>query len=227
MIRSMLANKSRRIAVAASVVAIPLLAGLALWAFFWAAGTAEARVAHACARASDVQSYDLLAYAPAMQGHVLRTEVRRSGRKYHAAFTLLKEGDATETPVEQITELLLDGEGNRFTRTGKGEWSVPEDDTKDLPPFYEFRLCPEVLGVEFEKDVSSANNRLGRYKIITPEPDTTWTVWISEGGWLSRVEVLRLHDDADAGYFAASYLVSGIGETNAIEVPSTAERPDG
>ena len=162
-----------------------------------------------------------------MQGHVLRTEVRRSGRKYHAAFTLLKEGDATETPVEQITELLLDGEGNRFTRTGKGEWSVPEDDTKDLPPFYEFRLCPEVLGVEFEKDVSSANNRLGRYKIITPEPDTTWTVWISEGGWLSRVEVLRLHDDADAGYFAASYLVSGIGETNAIEVPSTAERPDG
>ena len=227
MIRFMLASKSRRIVVAASVVAVPLLVGLVLWAFFWASGTAEARVADACARASDVQSYDLLVYAPATEGHVLRTEVRRSGRKYHAAFTLLKEGDATETPVEQITELLLDGEGNRFTRTGRGEWSISGDDNNDLPPFYEFRLCPEILGVEFEKDVRSANNRLGRYKIITPEPDTTWTVWISEGGWLSRVEVLRLHDDEDAGHFAASYLVSGIGESNTIEVPSIEGKPGG
>ena len=227
MIRFMLASKSRRIVVAASVVAVPLLAGLVLWAFFWASGTAEARVADACARASDVQSYDLLAYAPAVQGHVPRTEVRQSGRKYHAAFTLLKEGDATETPVEQITELLLDGEGNRFTRTGRGDWSVSGDDNNDLPPFYEFRLCPEILGVEFEKDVRSANNRLGRYEIITPEPDTTWTVWISEGGWLSRVEVLRLHDDEDAGHFAASYLVSGIGESNTIEVPSIEGKPGG
>ena len=223
----MLASKSRRIVLAASVAAIPLLAGLVLWAFSWAAGTAEARVTHACAWASDVQSYDLLVYSPATQGHVLRTEVRRSGRKYHAAFTLLKEGDATETPVEQTTELLLDGEGNRFTRTGKDEWSVSGDDDNDLPPFYEFRLCPEILGVEFEKDVRSAHNLLGLYKVITPEPDTTWNVWISKDGWLSRVEVLRLHDYEDAGHFAASYLVSGIGESNNIEVPSVEGRPGG
>lgn len=227
MIRSILANKPRRIAVAALVVAIPLLAGLVVGAFSWAADTVEARVADACARASDVQSYDLLVYAPATQGHVLRTEVRRSGRKYHAAFTLLKEGDAAETPVEPITELLLDGEGNRFTRTGKGEWSASEDDNDDRPPFYEFRLCPEILGVEFEKDVRSAHNRLGRYKVITQEPDTTWTVWISKDGWLSRAEVLRLHDDVDAGHLAASYLVSGIGESNNIEVPSVEGKPGG
>ena len=67
----------------------------------------------------------------------------------------------------------------------------------------------------------------GRYKVNTPEPDTTWNVWISEDGWLSRVEVLRLHDDADAGLFAASYLVSGIGETNNIEVPSIEGKPGG
>ena len=126
MIRSILASKSRRIVLAA-VVAVPLLAGVALWAFSWAAGTAEARVDQACERASGVQSYDLLSYAPATQGHVLRTEVRRSGPTYHAAFTLLKEGDATETPVEETTELLLDRNGNRFMRTGKGEWSVSED----------------------------------------------------------------------------------------------------
>ena len=227
MIRSMLASKSRRIVLAASAAAVPLLAGLVVWAFYWAAGTAEARVADACARASDVQSYDLLVYAPATEGHVLRTEVRRSGRKYHAAFALLKEGDATETPVEQTTELLLDGEGNRFTRTGKGEWSVPGGENSDLPPFYEFRLCPEILGVEFEKEVRSAHNRLGRYKVITPEPDTTWNVWISQDGWLSRVEVLRLHDDVDAGRLAASYMVSGIGESNNIEVPSVEGKPGG
>ena len=227
MIRSILASKSRRIVLAASAVAVPLLAGLALWAFLWAAGTAEARVAEACARASDVQSYDLLSYAPATEGHVLRTEVRRSGPTYHAAFTLLKEGDETETPVEETTELLLDRNGNRFMRTGKGEWSVSEDDNSDLPPFYEFRLCPEILGVEFEEDVHSAHNRLGRYEIITPEAETKWTVWISQDGWLSRVEVLRLHDDADAGHFAASYLVSGIGETNNIDVPSIEGRSGG
>ena len=209
------------------MVTIPLLAGFAFWAFYWASGTAEARVADACARTGDVQSYDLLVYAPATEGHVLRTEVRRSGRKYHAAFALLKEGDATETPVEEITELLLDGEGNRFTRTGKGEWSASADDNNDLPPFYEFRLCPEILSVEFEKDVRSAHNRLGSYTVITPEPDTTWNVWISQDGWLSRVEVLRLHDDEDAGQFAASYLVSGIGESNNIEVPRVEGKPDG
>ena len=153
--RGRLASWKVRLAIAA---ALPLLTGLALWAFLWATGIAEAKVVRACERADRVNSYDLLVYAPSTPGHVLRTEVLRSGRKYHAAFTLLKEGDATETPVEQTTELLLDGEGSRFTRTGKGEWSVSEDENNDLPPFYEFTLCPEILDVEFEKDVRSAHS---------------------------------------------------------------------
>ena len=188
------------------VIGAAVLATMA-WVLLGSPALTEAQAT--CTDSEPVESYDLTHYVYDKGGEI-KTVIRVNGKMLHKTSSVEFQGRLVGG------EYIFDGVDTVYIRhfpLEQFEREKPEDpDSYDISedsfPYGGEYLCPdlEALGAKYENTDSVGK----RYVIDAEKEWDKHTLWVDDDGWLLRV------DKYDGDH---SYLFTGRGENNEIEIP--------